>query len=43
MNIIKLKDINILDIIKDNNQLLTVKEFLLKAKYDIDKLYFDKL
>ena len=42
MNTIILKNINILDIINQNNNLLTVKEVLKEVGYDIKNLYFDK-
>jgi hypothetical protein len=42
MNKIILKDINLLDIIKENVNLLPINEFLIKINYNVDNLYLGK-
>jgi len=42
MNKLILKDINLLDIIKENTNLLPINDFLIKINYNVDKLYFNK-
>jgi hypothetical protein len=42
MNKIILKDINLLNIIKESNSLLPINEFLIKINYNVDNLYLGK-
>ena len=42
MNTITLKNINIQDLAKNNNNLLTVKELLNKCNYNLDNIYIDR-
>ena len=42
MNVISLKNININELIKSNNKLLTIKELLNQVNYNLDNIYIDR-